>query len=317
MECLITGGAGFIGSNLARLLLEKKCRVRVLDNLATGRMENLREVLSRLEFIKGDIRDRKTVDRAAQGCTFVFHQAALPSVPRSIADPETSHDVNVNGTLNVLLAARDAGVKRVVLASSSSVYGDQKELPRVETLPPRPLSPYAVSKLTGEYYARSFSVVYGLDTVSLRYFNVFGPRQDPDSPYAAVIPRFMEALFRGQTPVIYGDGSQSRDFTYVENVCMINWLAATAADRLDGEVFNVGCGGSYSLLELLDKLARVMGRGPVTPSFEAARPGDVLHSLADIGRARRRLGYDPHPDFETELGRTSEWYGRSRDGNGS
>ncbi|MCE5271896.1 SDR family oxidoreductase [bacterium] len=316
MECLITGGAGFIGSNLARFLLGQGCRVHILDDLSTGRQENLSRIQSEVDFIRGDIRDLDTVRKAMQGCELVFHLAALPSVPRSIADPETSHSVNVNGTLNVLLAARDASVRRVMLASSSSVYGDQKELPRVETQPPRPLSPYAVSKLTGEYYARSFSVVYGLDTVSLRYFNVFGPHQDPDSPYAAVIPRFMEALSQGVSPVIYGDGSQSRDFTFVENVCRINWLAATAAEPLAGEVFNVGCGHSFTLLEILDRLALILGAEQVKPFFEAPRSGDVKHSLADIGKARRILGYAPEPDLTAELRLTCEWFGRSRDGNG-
>ncbi len=316
MECLITGGAGFIGSNLARFLLGQGCRVRILDDLSTGRQENLSRIQSEVDFIRGDIRDLDTVRKAVQSCDLVFHLAALPSVPRSIADPGTSHSVNVNGTLNVLLAARDAEVRRVVLASSSSVYGDQKELPRVETQPPRPLSPYAVSKLTGEYYARSFSVVYGLDTVSLRYFNVFGPHQDPNSPYAAVIPRFMEALSQGQSPVIYGDGSQSRDFTFVENVCRINWLAATVAQPLAGEVFNVGCGHSFTLLEILERLVQILGAGQVKPVFEAPRAGDVKHSLADIGKARRILGYAPEPDLTDELRLTCEWFGRSRDGNG-
>lgn len=316
MNCLITGGAGFIGCNLARYLLEKGCRVRVLDDLSTGREDNLRELSGSLEFIRGDIRDPVTVARTVEDCDAVFHQAALPSVPRSIADPAASHDVNVNGTLNVLLASRDKGVRRVVLASSSSVYGDREELPRNEEQSPRPLSPYAVSKLAGEYYARSFSTVYGLDTVSLRYFNVFGPRQDPESPYAAVIPRFMEALRAGRSPVIYGDGSQSRDFTFVENVCLVNWLAATAEKPLMGEVFNVGCGRSYTLLELLENLSAVMGRRDPDPRFEPPRAGDVRHSLADIGKAARMLGYEPIPDFRAELEKTCRWFMHSRQGNG-
>ena len=312
MNCLITGGAGFIGSNLARFLLEKGWEVRVLDNLSTGREDNLEEVLPSLEFIRGDIRDPGAMALAVKGREIVFHLAALPSVPRSIADPVTSHDVNVNGTLNVLLAARDSGVRRVVLASSSSIYGDQQELPRTETLSPRPLSPYAVSKLTGEYYARAFSVVYGLDTVSLRYFNVFGPRQDPDSPYAAVIPRFMEALCKGGRPVIYGDGSQSRDFTFVGNVCLANWLAATNGKPLAGEAFNVGCGRSYTLLELLENLKQVLGRNNLEPCFEPPRTGDVQHSLADIDKARRIFGYMPVSDFRAELVRTCRWFEHTR-----
>ncbi|HUU26461.1 MAG TPA: SDR family oxidoreductase [archaeon] len=308
MNCLITGGAGFIGSNLAEYLLKKGWRVRILDNLSTGKLENLDSMIEQLEFIEGDIRDESLVEKAIRDCPIIFHQAALPSVPRSIADPAASHDVNVNGTFKLLLAAQRAKARRVILASSSSVYGDSEVLPRREELTPSPLSPYAVTKLAGEYYARAFSQVYGLETVSLRYFNVFGPRQDPDSPYAAVVPRFIQALLNDQRPVIYGDGLQSRDFTYVDHVSEINYLAATSNGNFCGEVFNVGCGRRFTLLELLEILKVIAGRPAVEPVFEPPQPGDVRHSQASIDKARKLLGYQPQTDFPEELKKTSRWF---------
>ncbi len=309
MNCLITGGAGFIGSNLAEYLLARGWTVRILDNLSTGRRVNLAAFERRVEFIEGDIRDRELVGRAAAGCRVIFHQAALPSVPRSVKDPALTNEVNVTGTLNVLLAAREAGAERVVLASSSSIYGDNPEMPRREELTPRPLSPYAVSKLACEHYARAFAVVYGLQTVALRYFNVFGPRQDPDSPYSAVIPRFIRALQQGQRPQVYGDGRQSRDFTYIEQVCRVNELAATVAGPFHGEAFNVGCGRRFSLLELLGELGRIIGRVP-EPEFLPERAGDARHSQAAIDKLRQVLDFEPRADFPAELARTVEWFGR-------
>jgi UDP-glucose 4-epimerase len=310
MNCLITGGAGFIGSNLAEYLLRKGWQVRILDNLSTGKMENLTTVIKDVDFIAGDIRDQSLVGKAVLGCPIVFHQAALPSVLRSITEPFLTHDVNVNGTLNVLLAARQAGVKRLIFASSSSVYGDSEVLPRSEEIFPCPLSPYAVTKLTGEYYARVFAHVYGMETICLRYFNVFGPRQDPDSAYAAVIPRFIQTLLQGRSPVIYGDGRQSRDFTYVDHVSEINYLAATSEISFRGEVLNVGCGRRFDLVELLDLLKEITDRHSVEPVFEPPRPGDVRHSQASIEKARRLLGFSPETDFARELEKTCRWFSR-------
>ncbi|MEA2064527.1 MAG: SDR family oxidoreductase [Gemmatimonadota bacterium] len=308
MKCMITGGAGFIGSNLAGYLLEKNWQVVVLDDLSTGKRENLAPVLGQVEFIQGDIRDRELVARLLDGCRVVFHQAALPSVPRSIAEPELSHDVNVNGTLNLLLAARDAGIGRVVLASSSSVYGDSPVMPRTEVLAPRPLSPYAASKLAGEYYARAISAVYGLETVCLRYFNVFGPRQDPFSQYSAVIPLFIKALAAGERPTVYGDGGQSRDFTFVDHVCRMNYLAAVAQGPFKGEVFNVGCGRSITVIELLEALKALMSRMEIEPVFKPSRPGDVAESLADVSKAESVLKFEPESDFTAELTETVRWF---------
>ncbi len=308
MRCLITGGAGFIGSNLVNYLLAKDWQVRVLDNLSTGRKENLAAIIDRLDFIEGDIRDMALLEETLKGCQVVFHQAALPSVPRSIAEPILTHDVNVNGTLNLLLAARQVDVGRVILASSSSVYGDSEVMPRTEELAPKPLSPYAAAKLTGEYYARVFATVYGLETISLRYFNVFGPRQDPDSTYAAVIPRFIKALSEGRAPVIYGDGRQSRDFTYVDHVCEVNYLAATSSEPWRGEILNVGCGRSVTVLEVLETLKKIMECEDINPRFEPPRPGDVKDSLADIEKARRLLAFEPQSDFTAELTKTLNWF---------
>jgi len=306
---LVTGGAGFIGSHIAARLLRDGDRVRVLDNLATGRRENLvplREAGDRFEWLEGDIRDLDTCRRACQGVEYVFHQAALASVPRSIERPADSALVNVSGTVNVLAAAREAGVRRVVSASSSSVYGDTPTLPKHEEMPPAPLSPYAASKLAAEQFARVFSITMGLPTVSLRYFNVFGPRQDPNSQYAAVIPRFIQALLEGKRPVVYGDGHQSRDFTYIDNVVEANLCAAHSSNG-SGEAVNIACGDRFSLLTLLDELGRIIGRTP-DPEFLPTRVGDVLHSQASIEKARQLLGFRPGTGFEEGLRRTVEHY---------
>lgn len=303
---LVTGGAGFIGSHLAEFLADRGHRVRVLDNLLTGRFENMTSFLDRVEFINGDIRDIATCRRAVAGVDYILHQAALPSVPRSIENPALAHDINVNGTLNVLVAARDAGVKNVVLASSSSVYGDDPELPKREGREGKPLSPYALTKLLNEKYAKMFFELYGLRTVALRYFNVFGPRQDPASQYAAVIPLFITCVLGGKAPVIYGDGEQSRDFTYVANVVEANVMAAEC-DAGAGQVFNVACGESLTVNGLLAAVNRVLGTD-ISPRYEDPRPGDVRHSLADIARAREVLGYAPRVTFEEGLRRTAAWY---------
>jgi UDP-glucose 4-epimerase len=300
---LVTGGAGFIGSHLVEELVRQGQHVRVLDDFSTGRPDNLAHVRERIELIERDIRDRSAVRAAMVDVDYVLHQAALPSVPRSVADPLTTNEVNITGTLNVLLAARDARVERVVFASSSSVYGDSPTLPKHEDMPTNPLSPYAVSKLAGESYCRAFHVVYGLPTVALRYFNVFGPRQDPSSQYSAVIPKFITAAMDGQPLTIYGDGNQSRDFTYVANVVAANLLACRASAAC-GQVLNASCGGRYTLLELVSHLERLLGRGPLRVEHLPARPGDIRDSMGDIRRARDVLGYEPSVDFESGLAQT-------------
>jgi nucleoside-diphosphate-sugar epimerase len=306
MKALVTGGGGFIGSHLVERLLQDGYEVRVLDNFATGRRENLATVLAEVELIEGDIQSYERGHNAVRGCNLVFHQAALPSVPRSIQDPLTSTATNVTGTLNVLLAARDEGVRRVVYASSSSVYGANRELPQREDMPALPIAPYAVSKLAAEGYCRAFSHVYGLETVSLRYFNVFGPRQDPLSQYAAVIPRFITALLEGERPVIFGDGEQSRDFTYVDNAVDATVLAAEA-DGVTGETFNVACGQQTTLNELLDHVRSLSGK-PVEATHADQQPGDLRHSLADVSRAQEALGYEPTTDVRTGLERTFAYH---------
>ncbi len=302
---LVTGGAGFIGSHIVERLLGEGHSVRVLDNFSTGRRENLAAFEGGVDLVEGDIRDLGTVGRAADGVDVIFHEAALASVPRSVDDPATSNQVNVLGTLNVLLAGRDAGVRRVIYASSSSIYGESPELPKREDMPPAPESPYAVSKLAGEYYCRVFTGLYGLDCVALRYFNVFGPRQDPESQYAAVVPIFLAAMLSGRRPVIYGDGEQSRDFTYVENVVDANMLAAFA-EGCSGEVMNAACGSTVTVNELFQKLSALVGAS-VKPVYDKPRPGDVRHSFSDISKARRLLGFEPAVGFDEGLVRTVEW----------
>src|SRR5262245_47491487 len=275
---LLTGGAGFIGSHITERLVRDGHAVRVLDDFSAGKEENLSGFAGRIEILRGDIRDKGVVREAVRDVDIVFHQAAIGSVPRSVADPETTHEVNITGTLNVLLAARDAGVRRVVYASSSSVYGETPELPKHETMQPQPLSPYALSKLAGEHYISVFQQVYDFEAVALRYFNIFGPRQDPDSHYAAVIPKFAAALLGGERPTIYGDGLQSRDFTYIENVVEAN-LRASQAPGIAGHAFNVACGGRFTLLDLLAKMKEFLGSS-IEPIHEAARLGDVRDSQA-------------------------------------
>jgi nucleoside-diphosphate-sugar epimerase len=304
MRALVTGGAGFIGSALVRGLLDSGHEVLILDDLSTGSRGNLEGVEVRL--VEGDVRDPDAVRDAAAGAEVVFHLAALPSVARSIADPVTGHRVNVDGTVNVLIAARDAGARRLVYTSSSSVYGDTPTLPKHEDMPVQPRSPYAAAKLAGEAYCRAFDALFDLETVSLRPFNVFGPRQDPDSPYAAVIPRFITAMRAGRQPEIFGDGGQSRDLTYVDNMVGALLLAADAGPEATGEVMNVGCGGRTSLLELVSALNELLGTD-LTPVFADPRPGDVRDSEASVEKAGRLIGYRPSVDIREGLRRTVRW----------
>lgn len=304
---LITGGAGFIGSNIAaRLVKEEGSKVKVLDNFSTGKRENISAFLDRIEVIEADIRDSNEVKKSLEGVDYCFHQAALPSVERSIKDPRTSNEVNITGTLNILIAAKDLGVKRVIYASSSSAYGDTPVLPKREDMNPSPLSPYAVTKLTGEEYCHLFYTIYGLQTISLRYFNVFGPNQDPTSPYAAVIPKFITAILTGKEVIIYGDGGQSRDFTYIDNVVSANILA-TKTNMGFGETFNIACGQRVTLNELAKSVAKIFNVD-IKPVHVDPRPGDVRHSLADISKAQTCLGYEPKIGFEKGLALTVEWY---------
>jgi UDP-glucose 4-epimerase len=306
---LITGGAGFIGSHIAERLLADGHRVRVLDNLSSGKEENLSGLpgsSDRLELVRGDVRNLDQVRAAVKGVEIVFHEAALGSVPRSVDDPVTTHESNMTGTLNVLLAARDAGVRRLVYASSSSVYGETPVLPKKEDMTPQPLSPYALSKLAGEQYCSVFHHVYGFEAVALRYFNIFGPRQDPESQYAAVIPKFVTAMLDGGRPVVYGDGLQSRDFTYVDNVVQAN-LLASQAKGIAGRAFNVACGGRYTLLDLLARLNEIAGT-KVEPVHQAARAGDVRDSQASVEAAQQAFSYRVTVGFEEGLRRTVDWY---------
>jgi len=309
VKVLVTGGGGFIGSHIVDRLLADGHDVRVLDNFATGRRENLLGVLSEIDVVEGDIQSYERVHNAVAGCDVVLHQAALPSVPRSVQDPLTSNATNVTGTLNLLLAARDSGVRRVVYASSSSIYGANPELPKREELLPQPISPYAVAKLAGEGFCRSFNEVFGLETVALRYFNVFGPRQDPLSQYAAVIPNFITALLEGRPPVVFGDGEQSRDFTYVGNVVEGNVLAMTA-EGAAGKTLNMAAGDRTTLNQLLDHLRRLIG-SDVEPRYEPTRLGDVKHSQADVSAAERVLGFRPLVSVEEGLRLTLDWFRRS------
>lgn len=304
---LVTGGGGFIGSHLTEALVARGAEVRVLDNFLTGKRGNLAAVESRIEILEGDIRDPETCRKAADGVESVLHQAALPSVPRSVKDPRTTNDINITGTLNMLLAARDAGVRSFVFASSSSVYGDDPGLPKKEGREGEPLSPYAISKLVGEKYCRVFSSLFGLPTVCLRYFNVFGPRQDPLSQYAAVIPNFVTKILRGVSPTIYGDGEQSRDFTFVENVVEGNILASLAT-HLRGAALNIACGDRITVNGLVREINDVLGTD-VKPVHAEERPGDIKHSNADISNAVQALHYAPKVAFREGLMRTAEWYG--------
>ncbi|MCZ2097453.1 MAG: SDR family oxidoreductase [Anaerolineae bacterium] len=303
---LVTGGAGFIGSHMAGALLDGGHRVRVVDNFSTGKRENLAHVADRIDLRAISITDRAALAEAMDGVDYVFHLAALASVPRSVADPLGSNEHNVTGTLNVLLAARDAGVKRVVYAGSSSAYGNVESEYKSEDMLPQPLSPYAVAKLAAEHYCQTFTEVYGLETVTARYFNVFGPRQDPLSTYAAVIPKFITAMLDGHPPVVEGDGLQSRDFTYIANVVHGNLLACHTPG-VAGETFNIAVGGRISLLEMIDALNAIMGT-QIEPVFTDPRPGDVRHSRASIEKARARLGFEPQVSFEDGLARTVAWY---------
>jgi nucleoside-diphosphate-sugar epimerase len=306
----VTGGAGFIGSNLAEHLISSGFSVTVIDNLSTGKEQNISgwssEAGSRFQFLRMDINDTEELRRAFAGVTYVFHLAAIPSVARSIENPAATEFSNINGTLSVLTAARDAGVKRVVAASSSSIYGDEPNLPKREDRIGRCLSPYALSKFVTEEYCRLFFQLYGLETIALRYFNVFGPRQDPNSHYAAVIPKFSTRMIAGERPVVYGDGEQTRDFTFVANVVDANWRAATSPD-VAGQAFNIGCGTRTSLNQLIERLNAVLGTR-IEPTYEPTRKGDVRDSLADVGKADRMLGYSPIISLETGLQRVVDWY---------
>jgi UDP-glucose 4-epimerase len=302
---LVTGGAGFIGSNVVRALVEQGHRVRVYDDLSTGYAANLAGIEGDIEFLEADLRDSATLRQAVNGVEAIVHLGALPSVARSLNDPFASHETNTTATINLLEFCRQAGVRRLVFASSSSVYGDTPTLPKVETMPTNPLSPYAVSKLAAEQYCKVYSQLYGLEAVALRYFNVFGPRQDPKSDYAAVIPKFINLMLRGEQPLIHGDGLQSRDFTYIDNIVQANILASQA-EGAGGEILNVACGQRYTLLDLVQNLNEILGTS-IEPRFGPPRPGDVKHSMADSSRAMEKIGYRVLVDFKTGLERTVDW----------
>ena len=308
MKYLVTGGAGFIGSNIVSELLKQRQQVVVLDNFATGKRENILLLMKNenLTMIEGDLRSFHIVRSAVKGVDYILHQGALPSVPRSINDPITSNDVNILGMLNILEAAKEFGVKRVITASSSSIYGNSETLPKVESMPVNPLSPYALTKYAQERYCQIFSQIYGLETVALRYFNVFGPNQDPTSQYSAVIPKFIKLIMADKEPVIYGDGSQSRDFTFVENNVWANIQACTAP-KAAGEVINIACGERYTLIDLVNMINEILGKN-IEPKFEKDRAGDVKHSLAGIDKAKGLLGYEVRVDFKEGLERTVEYF---------
>jgi nucleoside-diphosphate-sugar epimerase len=314
MKYVITGGAGFIGCNLARFILDKGHDVFVLDNFSTGKLENLTDILGDITLIEGDIRCMNTLIRAVQGAAAIFHHAALGSVPASVADPVTAHDVNVNGTINILEAARSAGIKRVVFAASSASYGDNPVSPKLETMCPAAISPYAANKTACECYMQAYAAAYGMETVSLRYFNVFGPYQDPFGAYAAVIPAFVINILRGQRPQVFGDGEQTRDFCYIENVCHANWLAAHApAERCNGLPINIACGTAVSLNQILGKLYSLMKvdalmKSDIQADYLPARVGDIKHSLADVSFAKEMLGYTPLIYFDEGLEKAIHWY---------
>ncbi len=303
---LVTGGAGFIGSHLTEGLVNRGHKVRVIDNFATGKRKNIAHLLDKIELIEGDIRNPQDCQRAVDGVSVVLHQAAVPSVPKSVKDPVTSHQANVDGTFNIMMAAKDAGVKRFVYAASSSAYGDTEISPKHEKILPGPKSPYAVNKLVGEYYGRAFYECFGLQTISLRYFNVFGPRQDPASQYAAAIPAFVTAILEDRQPTVYGDGEQSRDFTYIENVIEANLLAAGAPET-HGEVVNIACGLSITINAIIKQVNELLGKN-ITPIYTDPRPGDVRDSLADVSLAEEIIGYKPVVYFDEGLKRAIDWY---------
>jgi len=308
---LVTGGAGFIGSHIASALASAGARLRIIDDLSTGYRENLEEIKGEVDFVHASLADEKSLRKALEGVELVFHEAAIPSVPRSIENPRQTHIASVESTFSLLLASREKKVRRIVYAASSSAYGDQPTLPKVENMLPAPLSPYAVAKLVGEHYCQVFTRVYGLETISLRYFNVFGPRQDPSSQYSGVISRFISALLGGERPVVYGDGEQSRDFTYIDNVVDANLKAAESARGI-GEVINVANGERITLNQLLEELKALTGKSDVIADYREPRAGDVKHSLADISRARSLLGFEPHVDLRTGLQLTIDWWSKSR-----
>ncbi|MEN6333547.1 MAG: SDR family oxidoreductase [Phycisphaerales bacterium] len=306
---LVTGGAGFIGSNICKRLVAEKCFVRVVDNLLTGKRSNLAPIMDKIEFIEADMGDPEVARSAVKGIDVVFHEGALPSVPRSVDEPQLTHQQCIDATFTMLMAARDARVKRFVYAASSSAYGDTPTLPKVESMRPDPLSPYAVGKLVGEYYLSVFAKVYGLETISLRYFNVFGPGQDPASQYAAAIPAFVTAILKDKPPTIYGDGEQSRDFTYIDNIVHANLLAARAK-KTAGEVVNVACGEIVTVNAIIGEINRLLGKN-VKPIYAPARAGDVKHSLADITAATKLIGFKPVVLFQEGLERSIDWYRRN------
>ena len=308
---LVTGGAGFIGSHLAAALAASGAHVRVIDDLSTGYPENLAEIGGNVDFVQGSVADERALKRALEGVELVFHEAAIPSVPRSVEDPRQTHIASVDSTFSLLLASREKKVRRIIYAASSSAYGDQPTLPKVEDMLPDPLSPYAVAKLVGEYYCQVFTRVYGLETISLRYFNVFGPRQDPSSQYSGVISRFIGALLSNQTPVIYGDGEQSRDFTYIANVVEANLKAAETSKGI-GSIINIANGQRITLNELLQEIKDLTGKREMKADYQPARAGDVLHSVADISRARELLGFEPRMGLREGLQLTMDWWKQSR-----
>ena len=310
-KCLVTGGAGFIGSNLADELILQGASLRIIDNFSTGFRENLEEIRGSFDLVEGDLNDEDALQKALRDVEIVFHQAALPSVPRSVEDPLSTHEACASATVKLLTKAKDAGVRRFVYAASSSAYGDQETLPKLESMRPEPLSPYAAAKLMGEHYCTVFNRIYGMETISLRYFNVFGPRQNPSSMYSGVISRFIDALMKGEKPVIYGDGSQSRDFTYVANVVDANIRAATVGTGF-GETYNAANGERTTLSELLGVLKLITGKQGVQPRFEPARKGDVLHSQADNSKAVEVLGYRNLIGLEDGLRLTIDWWKESR-----
>ncbi len=303
---LVTGGAGFIGSHIVHALVQRGDQVRVLDNLSTGKRENLADVADKIEWLEGDLAGLDDCRRACEGVEMIFHEGALPSVPKSVDDPVSSHEANINGTFNILLAAREAKVQRVIYAASSSAYGDSPSLPKTEDMKPNPMSPYALHKLTGEYYCKNFWDHFGLQTLSLRYFNVFGPRQDPTSQYAAAIPAFVTAILRDEQPIVYGDGEQTRDFTHIDNVIHANLLAADVKETC-GEVVNIACAHRVSINEVLKEINRLLGKS-VEAKYVEGRSGDVKHSLADVGLAHTLIGYEPIVPFAKGLEMAIDWY---------